>query len=126
MYSTVTVEPFSPHLLPSTPSSSTHIHNISIFNDSILASTDLELQNVASLTMKFLLNRAFLASLALGVASGKEINDVHMEDMAYWRELVDAVDSFPSTTAPTKSPTPPPSDAPVTACATIGMLGITF
>lgn len=69
--------------------------------------------------MKFLLNTAFLASLALGVASGKKTNDVHMEDLAYWRELVDAVDSFPSTTAPTKSPTPPPSDAPVTACSTI-------
>ena len=70
--------------------------------------------------MKFLLNTAFLASLALGV-SGKEYNDLHMEDLSYWRELVDNVDSFPATMPPTESPTPKPSDAPVEACATIGM-----
>ena len=88
--------------------------------------------------MKFLLNKAFLASLALGVASGKAINDIQVEDLQYWRELVDAVDSFPATVAPTKapiisptpapvvSPTSPPTEAPVAACATIGMLRVAF
>jgi hypothetical protein len=70
--------------------------------------------------MKFLLNTAFAASLALGVANGKEshASDIDMEDFAYWRDLVDAVDSFPST-EPTKSPSLSPSDTS-TSCLTIG------
>lgn len=69
--------------------------------------------------MKFLLNTAFAASLALGVANGKEshASDIDMEDFAYWRDLVDAVDSFPST-EPTKSPSLSPSDTS-TSCLTI-------
>ena len=72
--------------------------------------------------MKFLFNTAFAASLALGVATNaKESHDadLDMEDFAYWRDLVDAVDSFPST-EPTKSPTPSPTVDP-TSCMTIGM-----
>ena len=72
--------------------------------------------------MKFL-NTAFLASLALGVASSSEqgkqnhASNTDMEDFAYWRGLVDVVDSMPSTKAPTKSPSSSPvvspTDAPV-------------
>lgn len=74
--------------------------------------------------MKFLLNAAFLASLAVGNASGSKIkaSDVQMEDLAYWRELVDNVDSFPATQPPTASPTlapVAPTAAPVESCSTI-------
>jgi len=68
--------------------------------------------------MKFLLNTAFLASLALGVAKGKEshASDIDMEeDFAYWRDLVDTVDSFASTVTPTKSPTSSPVVNPTNA-----------
>ena len=64
--------------------------------------------------MKFLLTTAFLASLALGVASsseqGKENHayNTDVEDFAYWRGLVDVVDSMPLTKSPTKPPTDPP------------------
>jgi len=71
--------------------------------------------------MKFLFNTAFAASLALGVAAkSKESHaaDIDVEDFAYWRDLVDAVDSFPSTESPTKSPTPSPT-VEATSCMTI-------
>jgi hypothetical protein len=75
--------------------------------------------------MKFLVNAVFLASLALGFANAVEshASDLEVEDFAYWRDLVDAVDSFPSTASPTGSPTASPvspTDAPV-VCQTIGM-----
>ena len=75
--------------------------------------------------MKFLFNTAFAASLALGVAAkSKESHDadIAVEDFAYWRDLVDAVDSFPSTESPTTSnfPTPSPT-VEATSCMTIGM-----
>jgi len=73
--------------------------------------------------MKFLVNAVFLASLALGFANAVEshASDLEVEDFAYWRDLVDAVDSFPSTASPTGSPTASPvspTDAPV-VCQTI-------
>lgn len=61
--------------------------------------------------MKFILTTAFLASLALGQNNHASNKDA--EDFAYWRDLVDAVDSMPPTSAPTKSPVTP-TDAPVT------------
>jgi len=58
--------------------------------------------------MKFLLTTAFLASLAFGQAS-----ETDTEDFAYWRDLVDVVNSMPETLAPTESPVAPTTDAPV-------------
>ena len=85
--------------------------------------------------MKFLLNTAFFASLALGIASGSDTHasDLYLEDLAYWRELVDNVDSFsfsfPATASPTASPTlapvsptmapVSPTAAPADTCSTI-------
>ena len=78
--------------------------------------------------MKFLLNTAFLTLLALGVAEGKgdHASDMQMEDLTYWRELVNEVDSFPATASPTASPTlapvpvtDPPTEPPVEPCKTI-------
>jgi len=72
--------------------------------------------------MKFLLSTAFLASMALGFAMGNESQDFDnavVEDFAYWRDLVDASGSFPSSESPTDAPTEPtdaptePTDAPV-------------
>lgn len=99
--------------------------------------------------MKFFSNTAFLSSLPLAIVWGKEsyASDIDMEDLAYWRDLVDAVDSFPPTDTPTMLPTKfptstpivdptdapvvdptdapvvstlPPSTAPVSSCQTIG------
>ena len=97
--------------------------------------------------MKFLLNNAILASLVIGIAKGKDASTIEMEDFAYWRELVDAVDSLPATASPKASPTVTPveptaapvtdapvspetdapvsSEAPVSPCQTIGMCLVT-
>ena len=74
--------------------------------------------------MKFLINTAFLSSLAFGVA--KAASDATVEDFAYWRDLVEGVDSLPPVTepptkSPTESPVVSPTDAPVASCQTIGM-----
>jgi len=61
--------------------------------------------------MKFLFTTAFLATLALGQENHAPETD--MEDFAYWRGLVDRVDSMPPTSSPTKSPVVSPTDAPV-------------
>jgi len=69
--------------------------------------------------MKFLFTTAFLACLVFGATSyskpetQKHASDRDAEDFAYWRGLIDTVDSMATTDAPTKSPVFRPTPTPI-------------
>jgi len=69
--------------------------------------------------MKFLFTTTVLASLVFGATSYSKsetknhASDRDAEDFAYWRGLIDTVDSMATTDAPTKSPVLRPTPAPI-------------
>jgi len=93
--------------------------------------------------MKFFVTKAFLALFVLGTAASaveakktESIDDRNLEDIAYWRELVQGLNSIPTQApvvptpapvaptgapvapvAPTEAPVAPPTDAPVAPVA---------